>query len=232
MHNKGNHVFSLARLDALHGRAGRGARRDAAARDRRAEAARERTARCAACAPATRAADARARSSPAFEPGAELTARATVLADGVQGMLSGAAIEHFGLAAREPADLRARRQGGLARPARRSTASCTRSAGRSRRGRSYREFGGTFAYPMGADTICLGLVVGLDYADASLSVHDLLQEVKTHPLFRAHARGRRAHRLGREGDSRGRLLVAARERLAARRGDPAATPRASSTCRG
>ncbi len=54
---------------------------------------------------------------PTFEPGAELTAQATVLADGVQGMLSAATIEHFGLAAREPADLRARGQGGVARPA-------------------------------------------------------------------------------------------------------------------
>ena len=53
----------------------------------------------------------------------------------------------------------------------------------------YREFGGTFAYPMGPDTICLGLVVGLDYADATLSVHDLLQETKGHPLFRRMLEG-------------------------------------------
>ena len=39
---------------------------------------------------------------PTFEPGAELTARATVLADGVQGMLSGAAVEHFGLQPENP----------------------------------------------------------------------------------------------------------------------------------
>ena len=28
------------------------------------------------------------------------------------------------------------------------------------------------------------MVVGLDYRDAELSVHDLLQELKTHPLVR------------------------------------------------
>ena len=71
----------------------------------------------------------------------------------------------------------------------RSSASCTRSAGRSRPRARYREFGGTFAYPMGPDTICLGLVVGLDYADATLSVHDLLQEAKGHPLFRRMLEG-------------------------------------------
>jgi electron-transferring-flavoprotein dehydrogenase len=32
--------------------------------------------------------------------------------------------------------------------------------------------------------VSLGLVVGLDYRDAALSVHDLLQELKTHPLVR------------------------------------------------
>ena len=32
--------------------------------------------------------------------------------------------------------------------------------------------------------MALGLVVGMDYTDASLSVHDLLQELKLHPLVR------------------------------------------------
>jgi electron-transferring-flavoprotein dehydrogenase len=49
----------------------------------------------------------------------------------------------------------------------------------------YGEFGGSFIYPLGPERIALGLVVGLDYADARLSVHDLLQEFKTHPLIRA-----------------------------------------------
>ena len=48
----------------------------------------------------------------------------------------------------------------------------------------YGESGGSFIYPMGEDQIALGLVVGLDYRDASLSVHDLLQEFKLHPLIR------------------------------------------------
>jgi electron-transferring-flavoprotein dehydrogenase len=37
---------------------------------------------------------------------------------------------------------------------------------------------------MGEDMVTLGMVVGLDYRDADLSVHDLLQELKTHPLVR------------------------------------------------
>jgi electron-transferring-flavoprotein dehydrogenase len=35
---------------------------------------------------------------------------------------------------------------------------------------------------MGDDMVTLGMVVGLDYRDAELSVHDLLQELKTHRL--------------------------------------------------
>ena len=53
-----------------------------------------------------------------------------------------------------------------------------------RAGRTYREFGGSFIYPMGDDMVTIGMVVGLDYRDAELSVHDLLQELKTHPRVR------------------------------------------------
>src|SRR2546425_6650680 len=37
---------------------------------------------------------------------------------------------------------------------------------------------------MGDDMVSIGLVVGLDYRDIELSVHDLLQELKTHPKIR------------------------------------------------
>ncbi len=50
-------------------------------------------------------------------------------------------------------------------------------------------FGGSFMYPMGDDLVALGLVVGLDYRDARLDVHELLQRMKLHPLFRIHLEG-------------------------------------------
>ena len=187
MHNKGNHVFSLARLtrfmaeraeelgvmvlpetDAqrllVEDGAVRGIRTGDKGRGRQGE------------------------ELPTFEPGAELTAQATVLADGVQGMLSGAAIEHFGLQPENPQiyALGVKEVWRVARPLDRVVHTIGWPLKPQAR---YREFGGTFAYPMGPDTICLGLVVGLDYADASLSVHDLLQEVKGHPLFRRMLEG-------------------------------------------
>ena len=37
---------------------------------------------------------------------------------------------------------------------------------------------------MGEDKVCFGLVVGLDYTDATFSVHDALQLLKTHPFIK------------------------------------------------
>ena len=48
----------------------------------------------------------------------------------------------------------------------------------------YKEAGGSFIYPMGEDKVCIGLVVGLDYTDATFSVHDALQLFKTHPFIK------------------------------------------------
>ena len=45
-------------------------------------------------------------------------------------------------------------------------------------------FGGSFIYPQGPNEVAIGLVVGLDYQDAALDVHVLLQELKQHPLVR------------------------------------------------
>lgn len=50
-------------------------------------------------------------------------------------------------------------------------------------------FGGSFAYPLSDNTVAMGLVVGLDYGDARLDVHELLQRMKLHPLFRAMLEG-------------------------------------------
>src|SRR5256714_9440370 len=45
-------------------------------------------------------------------------------------------------------------------------------------------FGGSFVYPLEPNLVALGLVVGLDYKDAGLDVHVLLQRFKQHPLLR------------------------------------------------
>jgi electron-transferring-flavoprotein dehydrogenase len=50
-------------------------------------------------------------------------------------------------------------------------------------------FGGSFFYPLGERQVALGLVVGLDYHEAALDVHELLQRFKLHPLIRPYLEG-------------------------------------------
>jgi electron-transferring-flavoprotein dehydrogenase len=50
-------------------------------------------------------------------------------------------------------------------------------------------FGGSFMYPLEPNVVALGLVVGLDYHNARLDVHALLQQMKLHPLFRKYLEG-------------------------------------------
>ncbi len=117
---------------------------------------------------------------PNFEPGSDVLARVTVLAEGTQGHLTGAAIERFGLQGANPQvwALGVKEVWRVATPLDRVIHTMgwpLRSAAK------FREFGGSFVYPMGEDLVSIGMVVGLDYRDDELSVHDLLQELKTHP---------------------------------------------------
>src|SRR5213594_2395051 len=50
-------------------------------------------------------------------------------------------------------------------------------------------FGGSFMYPLEPNLVALGLVVGLDYRNAALDVHALLQRMKLHRLFRQYLEG-------------------------------------------
>jgi electron-transferring-flavoprotein dehydrogenase len=120
---------------------------------------------------------------PNFEPGADVVARVTVLAEGTQGHLTGVAIDRFGLEGQNPQvwALGVKEVWKVARPLDRVIHTMGWPLRRARR---YREFGGSFIYPMGEDMVTLGMVVGLDYHDAELSPHDLLQELKTHPRVR------------------------------------------------
>jgi electron-transferring-flavoprotein dehydrogenase len=118
-----------------------------------------------------------------FEPGADVTAKVTVLAEGTQGHLTGIAIDRFGLAGESPQvwALGVKEVWKVAKPLDRVIHTMGWPL---RGGRKYREFGGSFIYPMGEEMVTIGMVVGLDYRDVELSVHDLLQELKTHRFVR------------------------------------------------
>ncbi|MDX6581909.1 MAG: electron-transferring-flavoprotein dehydrogenase [Solirubrobacterales bacterium] len=125
-----------------------------------------------------------------FEPGTDIVAKATVLAEGCWGHLTGAAIREFDLAeGREPQvwELGVKEVWKVPKPLDRliHTLGPWPLSISSKNG----QIGGTWIYPMknektGDDLVSIGFVVELDYADATTSAHDLLQLFKLHPLVR------------------------------------------------
>ena len=118
-----------------------------------------------------------------FEPGSDLVARITVLAEGTAGHLTGAAIDRFGLEGSQPQiwALGVKEVWKVAKPLGR----VVHTLGWPLRKRArYGEFGGSWIYPMGDDLVSIGFVGGLEARDVEFSVHDVLQELKTHSLVR------------------------------------------------
>jgi electron-transferring-flavoprotein dehydrogenase len=125
-----------------------------------------------------------------FEPGTDIKANFTVLADGCWGSLTGAAIREFNLARdREPQvwELGVKEVWKVPRPLDRLIH--TIGPWPLKISARYGQIGGTWIYPMkdertGDDLVSIGFVVDLEYADATTSAHDLLQQFKLHPLVR------------------------------------------------
>ncbi|MBI3287732.1 MAG: 4Fe-4S dicluster domain-containing protein [Chloroflexi bacterium] len=119
---------------------------------------------------------------PNSEAGSEMAAKVTLLGEGTTGHLTQAAIEHFGLKRTNPQSyaLGVKEVWEVPKPL---TKVIHTMGWPLRNQMRFREFGGSFVYPMGPHMISLGLVLGMGYSDASLSVHDLMQQMKRHPLF-------------------------------------------------
>ena len=117
-----------------------------------------------------------------FEPGSDVVAKATVLAEGTLGHLTGAALDYFDLHGSNPQrwELGVKEVWEVKEPLDRVIHTMGWPL---RKAAKWNEFGGTFIYPMGEDKVCVGLVVGLDTTDATFSVHDALQLAKTHPFI-------------------------------------------------
>src|SRR5215218_7472129 len=122
-----------------------------------------------------------------FEPGSDVVAKATVLAEGCWGHLTGAALKGLDLAANDPQVWALGVKEVWEVP--RALDRVIHTLGWPLRPQAkYKEFGGSWIYPMNREgeesRVSLGFVIGLEYADARLSVHDVLQEFKLHPLVR------------------------------------------------
>ena len=122
-----------------------------------------------------------------FEPGSDVVARATVLAEGCWGHLTGAALKALALAGSDPQvwALGVKEIWEVEQPFRK----VVHTLGWPLRPQAkYKEFGGSWIYGMNREgekpKVSIGFVIGLDHTDARLSVHDVLQEFKQHPLVR------------------------------------------------
>ncbi|MFZ0088950.1 MAG: electron-transfer flavoprotein:ubiquinone oxidoreductase [Solirubrobacteraceae bacterium] len=130
-----------------------------------------------------------------FEPGTDISARVTVLAEGCWGHLTGAAIKEFELGdGREPQvwELGVKEVWKVPKPLDRIIH--TIGPWPLKLSAKYGQIGGTWLYPMkdettGDDLVSIGFVVDLEYADATTSPHDLLQQFKLHPLVRGILEG-------------------------------------------
>ncbi len=112
-------------------------------------------------------------------PAVDLTARVTVLSEGTRGPLSQAWLDWQGVTSENPQiyALGVKEVWEVKKPLDRIIHTMNWPLPKD-------AFGGSFMYPMSDNTVAVGLVVGLDYADARFDVHDRLQRMKLHPLFR------------------------------------------------
>jgi len=126
-----------------------------------------------------------------FEPGTDIKARVTVLAEGCWGHLTGAAIREFDLGeGREPQvwELGVKEVWKVKKPLDRVIHTFVQPWP-LKVAAKYGQLGGTWIYPMkdektGDDLVSIGFVVDLNYRDATTSAHDLLQTFKQHPLVK------------------------------------------------
>jgi electron-transferring-flavoprotein dehydrogenase len=120
---------------------------------------------------------------PNFEPGSDVIAKATVIAEGTLGHLTLAAMDYYDLHGEDPQrwELGVKEVWEVPKPLDRVIHTMGWPL---RKGARWNEFGGSFIYPLGEDKVGIGFVAGLDYTDATFSVHDVLQEFKLHPFVK------------------------------------------------
>ncbi len=121
---------------------------------------------------------------PEAMPAMDLSAKVTVLAEGTRGPLSQAWLRWQGITSENPQifALGVKELWKVKTPLDRVVHTMGWPL-------STKTFGGSFMYPLADDLIALGLVVGLDYPDARLDVHEALQRMKMHPLFQRYLVG-------------------------------------------
>ena len=132
---------------------------------------------------------------PTFEPGVDIRAKVTILADGVRGNLTKALVRRFALDEGRPPQLYAIGIKELWEvPGDRVAAGTViHTMGFPLR---MEEFGGGFIYTMPDGMLSVGFVSGLDYRDPMFDPHVTFQHFKRHPLVASLLQGGQMARYG------------------------------------
>jgi electron-transferring-flavoprotein dehydrogenase len=140
-----------------------------------------------------------------YEPPTDLTGRVTVLAEGTRGPLAQAYREWQGIGSENPQifALGVKELWETKKPLDRIVHTLGWPLPRD-------AFGGSFMYPLEPNLVAIGLVVGLDYRQTTLDVHELLPADEAAPVLPRVPGGRRDGGVGRQDHPRGRLLRAPR----------------------
>jgi len=130
-----------------------------------------------------------------FEPGVDIRAKVTILADGVRGNLTKALVRRLALDEGRAPQLYAIGIKELWElpPDRLSAGTVIHTMGYPLR---MEEFGGAFIYAMPDGLVSLGFVTGLDYRDPMFDPHLAFQRFKQHPLVASMLQGGQMVRYG------------------------------------
>lgn len=130
-----------------------------------------------------------------YEPGIDIHAKVTILAEGVRGSLSKKLIRRLNLdQGRNPQVYAVGVKEVWDVPAQASAPGWVfHTMGWPLRSE---EFGGGFVYNMAGGKVSIGLVIGLDYRDPRLDPHERFQLFKTHPFVRTLLEGGTLHSYG------------------------------------
>lgn len=119
-----------------------------------------------------------------YSPATDITARVTVLSEGTRGSLSEAWMQWQNVAAENPQifALGVKEIWETKKPLDAIVHTLGWPVPLS-------AFGGSFMYPLAPNLVALGLVVGMDYRESGVDVHEMLQRMKLHPIFRQYLDG-------------------------------------------
>lgn len=119
-----------------------------------------------------------------FTPATDISARVTVLSEGTRGSLAQAWMEQAGIKSENPQIFAL----GVKEiwETRRPLDAVVHTLGWPLPNDA---FGGSFMYPLTPNLVAVGIVVGMDYRQTTLDVHQLLQKLKTAAPFRDYLEG-------------------------------------------